>query len=552
MGGLACYWAREAVLNKKDYDLLFEGAAKRGSDSVGVTIIHKDQGVEVTRFTKGYHERSDNDWQNIKDELLFWVTFRMRVGDILLAYFGSTSELDKPITEKTMQPLLTPDSDFNVEYVIANCGGVAESFRKELKCSNTFSEVDSEMIIRGYEDCGCNMQAAMEKIPGSFAFAFIDMKKDKLFAVTAFNPLAQMYVKGYGYFLHSSLSTLSIERQWLTGSGIDGSNVHEGWSSSYIDGFTILEIDLQTGSKFTKRFEPRYLHPTWDYTSKDDTKSKVIIAASGGVDSMLTAWILAHLGHKLELMFFNYGQKAVLAERWAVSKMTERLACDMMEIDLTGFYGSKKMKAGCMLTDDSMTVNEDDNDMKSVFEWVAGRNAVFATMLMASAEQAILTGECDYVCISAGWNQMSEEEGGWPDNSFMFNRSLERLKDFGYIAGKRINFLPVLQRLTKTEEWYLGAALNFPFELTVSCDNPKMFGDSKENEYPRLCTECGSTKLSIIAADRAGVEDKRKFLGVGRPKMGEPVQGLNVHRIIDRLVILESQKESLHLEIEKI
>jgi 7-cyano-7-deazaguanine synthase in queuosine biosynthesis len=126
---------------------------------------------------------------------------------------------------------------------------------------------------------------------------------------------------------------------------------------------------------------------------------------------------------------------------------------------------------------------------------------------MAFAETAILNYNYKRVWLSAGWAQLSEETGGYPDNSYKFNKALEMMKRYGYITGYRIEFLPVLQNLTKTECWKLGDALDFPFHYTVSCDNPEM-----HNGRPLLCMDCGSTKLSTIAADRAGIRDHRLFV----------------------------------------
>ena len=42
----------------------------------------------------------------------------------------------------------------------------------------------------------------------------------------------------------------------------------------------------------------------------------------------------------------------------------------------------------------------------------SGRNAVFASIVIARAEAKILNEECDRVIISAGWSQLSEECAG--------------------------------------------------------------------------------------------------------------------------------------------
>jgi hypothetical protein len=89
--------------------------------------------------------------------------------------------------------------------------------------------------------------------------------------------------------------------------------------------------------------------------------------------------------------------------------------------------------------------------------------------------------------------------------------------------------------------------------LVHNCDNPIIqsltFGwDTKdankliEENKPILCLECGSTKLSCIAADRAGVEDERVFNKMPRPKYSEPVVLPHIDEIINRLVLVDNHE----------
>jgi len=198
-----------------------------------------------------------------------------------------------------------------------------------------------------------------------------------------------------------------------------------------------------------------------------------------------------------------------------------------------------------MLISDDVPIESGGDLLKSTIAWVSGRNLIFASIVLALAETSIFNWNYGTIDIAAGWAQLSEETGGYPDNSFYFVETLNRMKDFGCITGHRINFLPVLQRITKTECWVLGGALNFPFELSVSCDNPKMKYSEKANGIvPHLCQQCGSTKLSIIAADRANVKDKRIFTKK-RKKLSERATLPECQTIIDRLILTDTEKEKL-------
>jgi len=62
--------------------------------------------------------------------------------------------------------------------------------------------------------------------------------------------------------------------------------------------------------------------------------------------------------------------------------------------------------------------------------------------------------------------------------------------------------------ILNNEPLLLGNDLNFRFELTCSCDNPKVI-----NDEIYLCRECGSTRLNTFASQMAGIKDPCKFYG---------------------------------------
>jgi 7-cyano-7-deazaguanine synthase len=330
----------------------------------------------------------------------------------------------------------------------------------------------------------------------------------------------------------------------ITGATRDGMNVWESWYHHYLPGYTIIETDLDSGFQNQTKYTPRFLHPNWDSLEKPQYPSKTYVVASGGIDSGLTAYLLKLVGHDVCMIHFNYGQKSGDSEAWAIRKLSDKFNIPYLDFDLNDLY--YKLADPSMLLDKNIPITSGGDDLKSTIAWTAGRNVIFAAIVMAHAETSILNWNFGRVNIAAGWAQLSEETGGYPDNSFYFTEALKTLKDFGYITGNRINFLPVLQRITKTECWALGHALEFPFELTVSCDNPQMRGQAFKTTgfIPHLCPDCGSTKLSIIAADRACVQDTRLFTKE-RPKLSEPSCVASHRDIIDRLILSEAEKSKL-------
>ncbi len=474
--------------------MLFEGAALRGQDGVGIGIIDPDGGVNsITKFL-GPYEGND-------ELILDYVCERMRVGSVLLASFRATPETE-PVTDYPMiQPLNLPSEGL---FLIHN-GGVTDSVKNELSFDFQ-TPLDSEAIIASYLANGKNMVATMEDLSGSFAFVLLDKAKDKLFAVTSFLPLAHSYVRGYGYFYHSDNETLGKVLYYLVQSTRDGINVWESWYHHDLEGYSIYETDLQSGFQTKQKFKPRFLHPKWDSLAEPGFHQKTFVVASGGIDSGLTAFLLMKGGHDVSMLHFDYGQKSEKCEAWAINKLSHEWGIGYHTIDLKHIYHS--LADPSMLLEQNIPVTSGGDDIKSTIAWVAGRNAIFASIAMAYAESAILNYNYRHVYLSAGWSQLSEETGGYPDNSYKFNKAVDMLKRYGYITGHRISFMPVLQNLTKTECWRLGDAFNFPFEFTVSCDAPEMY-----DGRPHLCTDCGSTKLSMIAADRSGAIDNRRFKG---------------------------------------
>ena len=524
------YWAREALLDDQEYYMLLKGATRRGTDGFGYAIITRNGEIHLEKFL----ETNESMIQIAIDD----IENKMELDDILIISCRACPETEKQTEFDMLQPIVV---DENI--VLSHNGGVTDSLRRTMKGYQFQTEIDSEMIIAAYKMHGNNMRKAMEFLSGSFAFVMMDKSKNKLYAVTSFNPLAHMYVKGYGYFYHSENSVLGALCKRLTGSDTDGMNVWESWYHHYLPGYTIIETDLDSGTQHQQKFKPRFLHPKWNSLSKTN-KEKTIVVASGGIDSGLTAYILNKVGRDVLCMHFNYGQKSAEAEFWAIQHLSDDFGIPYLVISLEELY--HLMVDPSMLLSNSIGITSGGEDIKSTIAWVSGRNAIFATIAMAFAESTILNWDYRRVSIAAGWSQLSEETGGYPDNSFYFQSALNALKQYGYITGNRIKFLPVLQNITKTECWILGDAIGFPFQYTVSCDNPEMRGLEYGNipPHPYLCPDCGSTKLSILAADRANVADKRMFT-TERKKLSEPTSFASCLTIIDRLILTKHEKKKL-------
>lgn len=560
MCGIGLVWAKESVPTFRQLDILMLGAEKRGQNGFGVCLLDEKMRCQWQGKFNSYEEGRGRIYLKVQRSLM--------VGGFLLFSSRATPETESPTSadKNNVQPIVYPikksielmgvrdssvvpvanyEIDSTHHLYLAHNGGVTDSIAKQyFEGFQRITTLDSEAIIAAYIAEKNNMQNVMEKLSGSFAFILLDNIKQCVYAVTGFNPLAHMYIKGVGYFLHSDLDVLKVVLYQETGVVHDGMNVWESWYHHYIEGYTIIETDVQSGFQRKHTYKPNFMHPTWNKTMPASTRKKAIVVASGGVDSGVTAMLLKEAEYDVELLHFDYGQRAEKCERWACEQIANHLKVPCNTVDLTQLY--EGMKDTSFLLNDSIEGGLTGGDLiKSTVAWVPGRNAIFATIAMAVAEGAILEAQYGQAFIAAGWNQLSEETGGYPDNSFQFNQVLESLKLYGYITGSRIKFLPVLQRLTKTETWFLASKFNFPFNLTVSCDTPQW--DTYLN-MPKLCPECGSTKLSIIAADRAGVADRRLFTRE-RPTLGEKMQMPLAINLLSRLALDPKAIQTLKLKL---
>jgi len=528
MCGIFAFWAREGSCHPDIISHLIGMTVSRGEDGFGIWVDGKTHKSDEHRcpYRLCYNKK----------------------GSLLMCCSRATPETENITRESDIQPIITDD------LILIHNGGVTDSMAKEFPLESRTSTLDSELILAAYRKHSGNLKAAMENLSGSFAFVLFDREKNRLYACCSFNPLAHMYVRGIGYFIHSDVNALKEALTMINGISRNVVNVWEDWYYHDIPGYTIVETDLDSGMQRIEEFNPRFLHPTFDRNDPPKEDPMTYVIASGGIDSGLTAWTLQKAGHNVSLVHFMYGQKAQAAEEWAVDRIAERMDVTAHKFDLRDIY--KYFVDSSMLLQDLIKVDSGGENIKSTIAWVSGRNAIFASIVLGLAEARILSNYYTSVNIAAGWAQLSEETGGYPDNSYKFVKAIEELKKFGYIAGDRIKILSVMQRITKTEEWILGDALRFPFELTVSCDCPSVTPYLRAEEKwaveyrPSLCIECGSTKLSIIAADRAGVHDPRLFTSP-RPTLSPVMSTASPKQIIQRLMLTDEEKEILCQKINQ-
>lgn len=478
MCGITTIWNRELSFPSEIVDHLFSSAVNRGEDGYGIFIT--DLVKKITARSLDYYKGLGT---------LGWTK-----GDIILANFRAQPETEVESSLQDLQPILRDSC------VLVHNGVVSEEIVNKYR-DQMQTNIDSEVIILEYLNNKKDMKKTMESLTGGFAFLMLDMEEKKLFAVNDFKPLAVGYVKSWGMIFHSLLEP--VKKAVKNVALINGENLESVWKNYYYewqDGFTIREIDLETGIQKFQNFTPNYFIPA---RKKETNKIKTLVSASGGIDSGLTAYILKKLGYNVELIFFDYGQKSRLSEEWGVRKLSENINAPMRKVDISYLYEDSVSS----LVSESVKIDSgSENRLKSVTAWVECRNFVFLSIMTLFAERYLINGYRE-VKICAGFPQLTES-GIFPDNSEYFMRTFMNVVKYGTLFPDKIKFVNLMQNIMKAEEWILGSEIGFDFSETVSCDFAK-YVPKEDQVY--LCRQCGSTLLSMWAAEMAGVEDPRKF-----------------------------------------
>ena len=70
--------------------------------------------------------------------------------------------------------------------------------------------------------------------------------------------------------------------------------------------------------------------------------SKILCLCSGGFDSVVMLHHIRdlHPDDSISTLFFNYGQKSLEMERRCAKKVSDKLGCTFIEIDIPRFYWS--------------------------------------------------------------------------------------------------------------------------------------------------------------------------------------------------------------------
>lgn len=546
MCGLSAFFAREAVPSPKVIQNLLHYGSERGSDAVGFVLISEEL---------GYFEIVDSHKEigiGNEKELAQRISKDMKVGDIVLINHRATPETESASTDsRSIQPVI----DESHGIVLIHNGSVSSFVYDKLREKyEPKSDIDSEAIIWSYLEHGRNMKGCMEFLSGGFAFLLFDMEKEMLYAVATHNPLWAGYVRGYGMFFSSTEEGIYSTISLIKGTAINRNNIMV-WEDYYcreIPAFSISEIEMYSGMLNEIKFYPRYVHPKYDPLEKRFQNRKILVCASGGLDSTTTLTVLKEAGYDVSAVHFKYSHRGQECEAKAISEI-----CKILDVPCIVFDIESSMK---QLDSDSMLTNPDhaittgtQEDLKTTVAWTCFRNGFFVTYMGALAESLIINQDYGEVYIAGGFLNLTES-GVYPDNSERFISAFSKFARFASIVGTRIKPLFACSNLLKTEQYILLDALGHLEKLSpwlISCDRPKMIDGVPHNCSKDGKPACGSGLLSWWATKYAGVEDYRKYYEVDDPEYiaFTPNSDLEVKPVSIQSILRKLQAHSINLKI---
>ncbi len=128
---------------------------------------------------------------------------------------------------------------------------------------------------------------------------------------------------------------------------------------------------------------------TWSTVSlrreEQGRRRRVLVIASGGLDSTTAATYLLKQGYEVALLHFNYGHRAETQEDRAIKRIAEFLGVPLLEVDMDFF---KVVRHSPLLGDggEINRVDEGREGAEFAHEWVPARNFVFIALATAIAE----------------------------------------------------------------------------------------------------------------------------------------------------------------------
>ncbi|MFN0152740.1 MAG: 7-cyano-7-deazaguanine synthase QueC [bacterium] len=217
------------------------------------------------------------------------------------------------------------------------------------------------------------------------------------------------------------------------------------------------------------------------------TRTRAIVLASGGMDSLVTLAIAA-ASHEIALLHVDYGQRTEARERLAFRQIADHYGIERrLETSvryLAQIGGSSLTEAAMPVRTSGIVDGEPVPD-----SYVPFRNTHLIAIAVSWGE--VISARRIFV------GAVEEDSSGYPDCRGEYFEAMNRLIAAGTRPESRIEVVTPLIALSKREIVERGAALGAPFALSWSC-------------YQRedaACGVCDSCRLRLRAFRDAGLVD---------------------------------------------
>lgn len=198
-------------------------------------------------------------------------------------------------------------------------------------------------------------------------------------------------------------------------------------------------------------------------------KNSVIVLASGGMDSLSTAYLYKYNNYDVKLLYVNYGQRNAKEELKTVEWFSKEYKTELIIHDTNEL---KNFKSALINLDRNFTA---ELDAESTMSYVPLRNLFLATLGGMYAEELNINRVALGLCLTDALN--------YPDNSMRFMYLLNNQYKASTKPDTRIDFRAPLINLLKSEFIPVMKEIGFNIEKTFSCYNPV-------NGEP--CNSCGA------------------------------------------------------------
>ncbi|AHC50782.1 7-cyano-7-deazaguanine synthase [Sulfolobus acidocaldarius SUSAZ] len=452
------------ILNPRNYKEIEKKLAKiliraedRGRDSFGIVVIQSDGSTKSSKHV-GKPSLQEEKLYGILDENSKVVIANNRA--------EPTTEYVRRKTENDIQP-------FEGErFVVTHNGIIANDMELEKKYKvSKLSRIDSSVLPpvldRSWNGNLDSLTEILNNIRGSFALVIGDKKNpDRIFIAQNFKPVYMMYDRDLGAVFFTSLD------DYFEATELD--------NITKLDPYSVVMVN----DKLEIRKVPLL---------KEKSKKRILVVASGGLDSTVATTYLVRQGHEVTLLHFNYHHRAEEKEKEAVRKISEYLNVPFVEIDtdlfkIVGHSTLIKGSSGEIVKD-----RKGEEGAEFAHEWVPARNLIFFSVALAIAEAY------GFDAIASGINL--EEAGAYPDNEMEFVRMFSRLVPYAVGPNKKVEVLMPVGNLVKHEIVKLGVQIDAPLHLTWSCYE----GGNKH------CGKCGPCYMRKVAFEVNGLKDPVEY-----------------------------------------